>query len=85
MKISLIKSSKDKQSFNLAKGLGFYVIELEENEEVDNKIKELIEKDYNSIILSSEVAGFSEDIIKKSKTDKNINIYIAPSKRNNSE
>lgn len=83
MRISLIKSANDKKSFNLAKGLGFNVIELEENEEVDNKIKELIENNYNSIILSSEVAGFSEDIIKKYNTDKNINIYIAPSKRNN--
>ena len=83
MKISLIKSRKDTQSFNLAKGFGFNVVELEENEEIDNKIKELIENNYDNIILSSEVAGFSEDIITKYKTDKNINIYIAPSKRNN--
>lgn len=59
------------------------VVELEQNEEVDNTIKELIENDYKNIVLSSEVAGFSEDIIKKYRNDKNINIYIAPSKRSN--
>ena len=78
VKISLIKSNRDKESFNLAKGFGMKVVELEQNEEVDNKIKELIEADYKNIVLSSEVAGFSEDIIKKYRNDKNINIYIAP-------
>ncbi len=81
MKISLIKSTKDKNSFNFAKGIGMKVVELEKNEEVDEKIEELIKNDYKNIILSNEVAGFSEDIIKKYGNSKDINIYIAPSKR----
>lgn len=83
MKISLIKSRNDKASFNVAKGLGMKVVELERNEEIDNKIKELVEEDYKNIVLTSEVAGFSEDIIKKYVNDKDINIYIAPNKRSN--
>lgn len=58
------------------------VLELEKNEEVDIKIEELIKDDYKNIILSNEVAGFSEDIIKKYSNSKDVNIYIAPSKRN---
>ena len=57
------------------------VIELEQNEEVDSKINELVKNNYKNIILSNEVAGFSEDIIKKYSNNKDINIYIAPSKR----
>lgn len=83
MKISLIKSKNDKQSFNLAKGLGLNVVELEENEEIDDKIKKLISKHYTNIIITNEVAGFSEDIITKYRNDSNVNIYIAPSKRSN--
>lgn len=81
MKISLIKSSNDKESFIIAKGLGMNVIELKDNEEVDLEIKRQIKNDCRNIILSNEVAGFSEDIIKKYRVDKNVNIYIAPSKR----
>ena len=83
MKISLIKSKNDKQSFNLAKGLGLNVVELEENEEIDDKIKKLISNHYTNIIITNEVAGFSEDIITKYRNDSNVNIYIAPSKRSN--
>ena len=82
MKISLIKSVKDKESFTLAKSFGMKIVELKNNEDVDIKIQELINNNYKSIILTNEIAGFSEDIIKKYRTDKNINIYIAPSKSN---
>ena len=58
------------------------VIELEQNDEVDNTIEVLIQNNCTSIVLSNEVAGFSEDIIKKYKNDKNVNIYIAPSRKN---
>lgn len=83
MRISLIKSKKDIQSFNFAKGLGMNVVELENNEEVDQKINELISNNCTNIIITSEVAGFSEDIITKYKNSNNVNIYIAPSKRSN--
>ena len=83
MRISLIKSKKDVQSFNLAKSFGMNVVELEENEEIDEKISELISNDCTNIIITNEVAGFSEDIITKYKTSNNVKIYIAPSKRSN--
>lgn len=83
MRISLIKSKNDTRSFNLAKGIGMNVVELEENEEVDKKINELILNNCTNIIITNEVAGFSEDIITKYKNSNNVNIYIAPSKRCN--
>ena len=83
MRISLIKSKNDTRSFNLAKGIGRNVVELEENEEVDKKINELILNNCTNIIITNEVAGFSEDIITKYKNSNNVNIYIAPSKRSN--
>lgn len=82
MKISLIKSDNDMGSFVIAQNLGMKVVKLKNNEDVDIEIQNLINSDYKNIILSNEVAGFSEDIIKKYKTDRNIKIYIAPSKRN---
>lgn len=78
--ISLIKSNKDRGSFNVARRFGMNVIELERNEDVDNAIKKLIENNCTNIVISNEVAGFSEDIIKKYKNHKLINIYIAPRK-----
>ena len=49
-------------------------------QETDNKIKELINKNYDFIIVTSEIAGFSEDIIKKYDKDRNVNIIIARDK-----
>ena len=42
-----------------------------------DKIEELIENRYNTIILSNEVASFSESIIKKYSKNENINIIIS--------
>ena len=79
--ISLIKSSNDTESFSFAKFLGMNVIELSTNEQVDDAIQMLVNGNCTNIVLSSEVAGFSEDIIKKYKNNSKVNIYIAPSKR----
>ena len=57
------------------------VFEIDNLEETDIKLKELINKNYNTIIVSNEVASFSSDIIKKYKNKKNINIIIAPFKQ----
>ena len=81
MKISCIKSKNDKESFNMFKGFGFNVREISELEDTDKELKSLIENNYKTIILSNEVAGFSEDIIKEYSRDKNVNIIIAPSKK----
>ena len=81
MKISLIKSTNDKDSFNLMKNIGFNVIELENLEETDNKLQELINNDYKTIFLTNEVASFSENIIKKYYKTGDIKIIITPSKK----
>ena len=79
MAVSWIKASNDDKSFKIFKGLGMDVYEIEDLEKTDDKIKELIEQKYNTIVISNEVASFSEDIIKKYSKMENINIIIAPS------
>ena len=80
MKISWIKYDKDEISFKVPEKLGFDVFKLEEPDKTDEKIKELISKRYGTIILTNEIAGFSQDIIKKYSKDRNINIIIARDK-----
>lgn len=77
MKMSWIKYEKDARSFRLPEALGFDVFKLQDLEQTDNTIKELIGKKYDTIIISNEVAGFSEDIIKKYQKDKEIKIVIS--------
>lgn len=77
MNISWIKYAKDKKSFKVPERLGFDVFKLKDPEQTDKKIKELIKQDYKMIVVSNEIASFSEDIIKKYNRDKNINIIIA--------
>ncbi len=80
MKISWMKYEKDDISFKVPEKLGFDVFKIENPELTDNKIKELINKRYDTIILTNEIAGFSEDIVKKYSRDRNINIIIARDK-----
>lgn len=80
MKISWIKQEKDNRNFQVAEKLGMNVYRLENPEEVDNTIKKLINENCSTIILSNEIAGFSEDIIKKYNKNNNINIVISPRK-----
>lgn len=54
------------------------VYDIEDLEKTDEKIQELVNKNYNTIVISNEVAYFSEDIIKKYAKNENINIIIAP-------
>jgi len=83
MAISWVKSSKDNKSFKVFKNLGMDVYEIDDLEKTDEKIRELVEQKYNTIVLSNEVASFSEDIIKKYGKAENINIIIAPSHNKN--
>ena len=80
MKISWIKYEKDKKSFRLLEALGFDVFHLNDLEKTDETVKNLIQKDYDTIVLSNEVAGFSEDIIKKYQKNKDIKIVISVDK-----
>lgn len=77
MKISWIKYEKDTKSFRLPQALGFDVFSLSDLEKTDETMKNLIKQDYDTIILSNEVAGFSEDIIKKYQKNKEIKIVIS--------
>lgn len=80
MAISWVKSSKDKKSFKVFKNLGMDVYEIDNLEKTDDKIREIVEQKYDTIIISNEVASFSSDIIKKYSKVENINIIIAPSR-----
>ena len=80
MKISWLKLKQDNNSFRIFKNIGLDVYDLEEPEDTDKKIQELVNKQYKTIVISNELAGFSEDIIKKYKKAQNINIIIATSK-----
>ena len=77
MKISWIKYDQDKKSFRLPEALGFDVFYLSDLEQKNKKMKELIKNNYDTIVISNEVAGFSEDIIKKYQKSKNIKIVIS--------
>ncbi|MBO4816094.1 MAG: hypothetical protein J5507_04140 [Clostridia bacterium] len=59
---------------------GMDVFDIDNLEETDKKINELVKNNYNTIIISNEVASFSEDIIKKYNKSQSVNIIIAPSK-----
>ena len=80
MKISWVKYEKDDESFKMPERLGFDVFKLVEPEQADDKIRELINNRYDTIILTNEIASFSEDIVKKYSKDRNVNIIIARDK-----
>lgn len=65
MKISWIKYEKDESSFKIPENLGFDVLKLPDLEKTDETLKKLIDNKYHTIIISNEVAAFSEDLIKK--------------------
>lgn len=77
MKISWVKYKDDVDSFKMPEALGFDVYKIEDPETTDEKISELVKKDYRMVVVSDEIASFSEDIIKKYNRDKNISIIIA--------
>ena len=80
MKVSWIKNENDNMNFKVAEKLGMDVYRISNPEEIDNKMEELVNNHYDMIVLSNEMAGFSQDIIKKYKENPNINIVISPRK-----
>ena len=80
MKIAWVKQENDNKNFAIAEKLGMDVHRLSNPEEVDKTIESLVGKNCNMIVLSNDIAGFSEDIIKKYQKNKNINIIISPRK-----
>lgn len=77
MKISWLKYEKNKKDFRLPEILGFDVFYLSDLEQTDKTIKQLIKNNYDTIVISNEVAGFSEDIVKKYQNDKEVKIVIS--------
>lgn len=81
MKISWIKYKNDNKSFRFFKSIGMDVIDIENREDIDTAINRLVSNDYKTIILSSDVAAFSNDIITKYQKSDDINIVIMPNSR----
>lgn len=81
LRITWVKYEKDKESFLVPKRLGMDVIELQDLEQTDKKLEELVQKNCTAIIVSNEVASFSQDIIQKYAFDENVNILISPTKK----
>ena len=80
MKVSWIKFIEDKKDFKLPENLGFDVFSINKNDNVDEKIDELIPDKYNTIILSNSIAGASEKINKEYLKNKKVNIIISKDK-----
>ena len=80
MKMSWIKYEKDEKSFNVPERLGFDVFKLEDPEKTDKKLEELINRRYDVIILTNEIASFSQNIVKKYNHSRDVSIIIARNK-----
>lgn len=78
MKISALKGKNDNSTFKFFNAIGIDVYEIEDYEKTDETIGKLINDDYKTIWISNELAGFSEDIIKKYSNKNSINIIISP-------
>ncbi len=81
MKVSFLKYKNDTLSYKIPKGLGMDVFEIENPEQIDNKIEELKNKKYTTIFMPSELASFSEKLINNYKYSNQLNIVITPSKK----
>lgn len=77
MKVSWIKFIEDKKDFKLPENLGFDVFSINRNDNVDEKIDELISNQYNTIIVSNSIAGVSEKINTEYLKNKKVNIIIS--------
>lgn len=80
MKISFIKYEKE-ENYRIPKIFGANVEELKDPEQIDEKIEELKQNNYTTIVVSDELASFSEKIVNKYKYDSALNIVIIPSKK----
>jgi len=80
MKMSFIKYEKE-ENYQIPKILGINIEQIKEPEQIDEKIEELKEQKYTTIVISNELASFSEKIISKYKYDNSLNIVITPSRK----
>lgn len=77
MRVSWVKLENDKKSFRLPENLGFDVFCVNGSDNVDDKIDELITKDYSTIVVTNDVAGFSQKINQEYLKNKKVNIVIS--------
>lgn len=77
IKVSWIRSENDDKKFKFPERLGFDVFKVDGAENIDKELEKLIKKEYDTIIITNELAGFSEDIIKKYAKNKKIKIIIS--------
>ena len=75
-KISWIRTETDNKNFIIPEKLGFNVVEIDRQEIIDKQIEKLVKDKYDTIIITNELAGFSEEIIKKYAKDKTVKIII---------
>lgn len=80
MKMSFIKYEKE-NNYQIPKIFGMNIEEIAEPEKIDEKIEELKKMKYTTIVISNELASFSEKIINKYKYDNTLNIIITPAKK----
>lgn len=79
MKISFIKYEKE-ENYRIPRMLGVNIEEIKDPEQIDEKIEELKKRNYTTIVVSNELASFSEKMVSKYKYDNSLNIIITPSK-----
>lgn len=76
MKIVWVKNQNDEKNFRLQENLGWEVRKIQDLEEVDQKLEELIQEKYDTIVISNELSYFSENIIRKYQKKDDVNIII---------
>ena len=76
VKVARVKQQTDKKNFRLQENMGWEVLKIQDVEETDQKLEELIQKQYDTIIISNELSYFSEDIIRKYQKKDDVNIII---------
>ena len=77
LKIVCIKAKNDEDSFRVFKAFGTKVYELEDLEQTDYQIKQCVKNNYDTILISEELANFSSDIVTKYKNSQTVNIIIS--------
>ena len=76
VKVAWVKQQTDEKNFRLQENMGWEVLKIQDVEETDQKLEELIQKQYDTIIISNELSYFSEDIIRKYQKKDDVNIII---------
>lgn len=76
MKIVWVKNQNDEKNFRLQENMGWEVRKIQDLEKVDQKLEELIQEKYDTIVISNELSYFSENIIRKYQKKDDVNIII---------